>query len=231
LIDAAASGATTPPTSRAPSRERPLHRPAAARSTTSCCARSSRPSTRRRPGTATKRCTRRRRRVLAEGLVALGLLPAASTTRSRCTTIASSTCTAPATGSAWTSTTSGTTAVRRQSRAARARHGGHRRARLYFDPERETVPFYLREYSEEEMWERRFRLGIGRREEDRGRGEGARRDGGAPDAQRVSAASASASRTYILITADGHEVLTAGTSEDDRGGRARPAPSRLACRG
>src|SRR5580765_7095329 len=30
---------------------------------------------------------------------------------------------------------------------------------LYFDPERETVPFYLREYSEDEMWERRYRLG------------------------------------------------------------------------
>jgi len=31
---------------------------------------------------------------------------------------------------------------------------------LYFDPERETVTLHLREYSEEEMWERRYRLGV-----------------------------------------------------------------------
>ena len=30
---------------------------------------------------------------------------------------------------------------------------------LYFDPERETVTYHLREYSEDEMWERRLRLG------------------------------------------------------------------------
>jgi Xaa-Pro aminopeptidase len=31
---------------------------------------------------------------------------------------------------------------------------------LYLDPERESVTFHLREYSEEEMWERRLRLGM-----------------------------------------------------------------------
>jgi Xaa-Pro aminopeptidase len=31
---------------------------------------------------------------------------------------------------------------------------------LYFDPEREDVTFHLREYSEQEMWERRDRLGM-----------------------------------------------------------------------
>src|SRR4030095_11820840 len=31
---------------------------------------------------------------------------------------------------------------------------------LYFDPERESVTYALREYSEEEMWERRYRLGM-----------------------------------------------------------------------
>src|SRR5215475_6438691 len=31
---------------------------------------------------------------------------------------------------------------------------------LYFDPERPSVTFHLREYSEEETWERRFRLGM-----------------------------------------------------------------------
>src|SRR5260370_41896858 len=31
---------------------------------------------------------------------------------------------------------------------------------LYFDLERETATFHLREYSEDEMWERRLRLGM-----------------------------------------------------------------------
>src|SRR5204863_526522 len=31
---------------------------------------------------------------------------------------------------------------------------------LYVDPERESVTYSLREYSEEEQWERRYRLGI-----------------------------------------------------------------------
>jgi len=31
---------------------------------------------------------------------------------------------------------------------------------LYFDPEREAVTFHLREYSEDEQWERRYRLGV-----------------------------------------------------------------------
>jgi Xaa-Pro aminopeptidase len=31
---------------------------------------------------------------------------------------------------------------------------------IYIDPERESVTFHLREYSEEEMWERRLRLGM-----------------------------------------------------------------------
>ena len=31
---------------------------------------------------------------------------------------------------------------------------------IYIDPERESVTFHLREYSEEEMWERRLRLGV-----------------------------------------------------------------------
>jgi Xaa-Pro aminopeptidase len=31
---------------------------------------------------------------------------------------------------------------------------------IYVDPARESVTFHLREYSEEEMWERRLRLGV-----------------------------------------------------------------------
>jgi Xaa-Pro aminopeptidase len=31
---------------------------------------------------------------------------------------------------------------------------------LYFDPERETATYHLREFSEDDMWERRLRLGM-----------------------------------------------------------------------
>jgi Xaa-Pro aminopeptidase len=31
---------------------------------------------------------------------------------------------------------------------------------IYIDPERESVTFHLREYNEDEMWERRLRLGV-----------------------------------------------------------------------
>ena len=81
---------------------------------------------------------------------------------------------------------------------------------LYIDPERESVTFHLREYSEDELWERRWRLGAGaaKRIEDE---EKAR-------AQTVVHPVPAALRGIgvrieddVLITADGHEVLTAGT--------------------
>ena len=55
---------------------------------------------------------------------------------------------------------------------------------LYIDPDREEVTLHLREYSEQEMWERRDRLG---------------------------AAAAKKIEDDILITPTGHAVLTAGT--------------------
>src|SRR2546430_2801070 len=44
---------------------------------------------------------------------------------------------------------------------------------LYFDPERETATFHLREYNEDEAWERRLRLcaGAGRQIEEGEKGE------------------------------------------------------------
>jgi Xaa-Pro aminopeptidase len=81
---------------------------------------------------------------------------------------------------------------------------------LYFDPERESVTYYLREYSEEEMWDRRYRLGTA-------------------EAKRLEDEEKARARTVVhpvparfrgigvrieddvLITADGCDVLTAGT--------------------
>jgi Xaa-Pro aminopeptidase len=81
---------------------------------------------------------------------------------------------------------------------------------LYFDPDLETATYHLREYSEQEMWERRDRLGMTAAkalEED--------------EKAKAEAISHPIPREYrgigvrieddILITADGAEVLTAGT--------------------
>ena len=135
------------------------------------------------------------RRVLAEGLVDLGLLPRGWRTRWPCITTASSTCTAPVTGSAWTFTTWAITA----SAASRAPSSPGMvvtvEPGLYFDPERASVTFHLREYSEEETWERRFRLGMAAakkiEDEEKARAETVVHD----DPGRVLAASGSASRT------------------------------------
>jgi Xaa-Pro aminopeptidase len=81
---------------------------------------------------------------------------------------------------------------------------------LYFDPERESVTYHLREYSEEEMWDRRYRLGT-------------------VEARRLEEEEKARARTVthpvpakfrgigirieddVLTTAGGSEVLTAGT--------------------
>ncbi|MBI3629827.1 MAG: M24 family metallopeptidase, partial [Candidatus Rokubacteria bacterium] len=98
---------------------------------------------------------------------------------------------------------------------------------LYFDPERETATFWLREYSEEEMWERRYRLGL------------------APAKKLEEEEKAKAEKVVhpipaefrglgvrieddVLITPDGGEVLTAGTPKTvEEIERACAEPSRL----
>jgi Xaa-Pro aminopeptidase len=80
---------------------------------------------------------------------------------------------------------------------------------LYFDPERESVGFALREFSEEEMWDRRMRLGMAaaRRLEDEERAA-------APHVTHVVPAPLRGIGVRIeddvLITETGCEVLTAG---------------------
>jgi Xaa-Pro aminopeptidase len=81
---------------------------------------------------------------------------------------------------------------------------------LYFDPERESVTYLLREYSEEEMWDRRLRLGsaAARRLEDEEKAKAERITHPVPRELRGIGIRI---EDDILITADGHEVLTTGT--------------------
>jgi len=81
---------------------------------------------------------------------------------------------------------------------------------LYFDPERPTVTFHLREYSEEEMWERRVRLGTAAAKtiEDE---EKARAGTVVHPLPAEYLGIGIRIEDDILITADGAAVLTAGT--------------------
>jgi len=81
---------------------------------------------------------------------------------------------------------------------------------LYFDPERETATYYLREYREEEQWERRYRLGLAaakKLEEE----EKARAEKIVHPIPREFRGIGVRIEDDVLITVDGPEVLTAGT--------------------
>ena len=81
---------------------------------------------------------------------------------------------------------------------------------LYFDPERQTATFYLREHSEDEMWERRFRLGMAaakKLEEE----EKAKAPKVVHPIPKELLGIGVRIEDDVLITADGCEVLTAGT--------------------
>jgi Xaa-Pro aminopeptidase len=80
---------------------------------------------------------------------------------------------------------------------------------LYFDPERESVTFLLREYSEEEMWDRRMRLGMAaaKRLEDEERSKASTVSHPVPAALRGVGVRI---EDDVLITETGHEVLTSG---------------------
>jgi Xaa-Pro aminopeptidase len=81
---------------------------------------------------------------------------------------------------------------------------------LYFDPEREAVTFYLREYSELDMWDRRDRLGAAAakaaEEEEKARAEKVERA-----VPREFLGIGVRIEDDILVTETGCEILTAGT--------------------
>jgi Xaa-Pro aminopeptidase len=80
---------------------------------------------------------------------------------------------------------------------------------LYFDLERESATFYLREYSEQELWDRRHRLGPAAKrleEEEKARAEKIIH----PIAREFRGIGVRI-EDDVLVTAGGCEVLTAGT--------------------
>jgi len=98
---------------------------------------------------------------------------------------------------------------------------------LYFDPEREAVTYHLREYSEEEMWERRLRLGAAtaKKMEDEEKAKAERVTHPVPKELRGIGIRI---EDDVLITDTGCEVLTAGTPKTlDEVERACAEPPRL----
>jgi Xaa-Pro aminopeptidase len=81
---------------------------------------------------------------------------------------------------------------------------------LYFDPERERVTYHLLEYREEEWWERRYRLGLAaaKKAEDEEKAKAEKVAHPVPAEFRGIGVRI---EDDVLITADGCEVLTAGT--------------------
>jgi Xaa-Pro aminopeptidase len=81
---------------------------------------------------------------------------------------------------------------------------------LYFDPDRDTATFHLREYSEDEMWERRYRLGLAaaKKVEEEEKAKAEKIVHPIPKEFRGIGVRI---EDDILITAGGCEVLTAGT--------------------
>jgi Xaa-Pro aminopeptidase len=80
---------------------------------------------------------------------------------------------------------------------------------LYFDPERESVTLSLHEFSEEEMWDRRLRLGMAaaKRHEEEEKAKAPTVTHTVPAALRGIGVRI---EDDVLITESGNEVLTAG---------------------
>jgi Xaa-Pro aminopeptidase len=98
---------------------------------------------------------------------------------------------------------------------------------LYIDPERESVTFALREYSEDEQWERRHRLGMAaaRKLEEEEKAKAPKVTHPVPRELRGIGVRI---EDDVLVTAAGREILTAGTPKTiDEVERACAETSRL----
>jgi Xaa-Pro aminopeptidase len=98
---------------------------------------------------------------------------------------------------------------------------------LYIDPERETATFALLEYSEDERWDRRMRLGVlaAKRLEDEEKAKAEKLVHPIPEELRGIGVRI---EDDVLVTADGCDVLTAGTPKTvDEVERTCAEPSRL----
>jgi Xaa-Pro aminopeptidase len=100
--------------------------------------------------------------------------------------------------------------VRRQSRPLEAGMVFTVEPGIYVDPARESVTFHLREYSEEEMWERRLRLGMAaaKKLEEQEKAKAPTVTHPIPPEFRGIGVRI---EDDILVTAEGIENLTAGT--------------------
>ena len=101
---------------------------------------------------------------------------------------------------------------------------------LYIDPERESVTFHLREYSEEEMWERRLRLGMAaaKKIEDEEKAQGAKTDRRTRSRRSIRGIGIRI-EDDMLVTAGGVRDPHRGNAQDASRRSSAPAPSPRAC--